>query len=271
MTAQNKYETYSEILSMEFHISKILYLFIMPLGLSLIFIMMSVRWSYTGRKAGAVLFGLVAILVLWISAMPVFTKLIYSGLEEGYPYTAINTLPDADAIVVLGGGVSRTGTQQDLPSLGLAINRLFYGMKLYQAHKAPRIILSGGGADGEITEAKLMADLLKGFGISGNMVIEERISRNTHDNAMYTLAILHREQIQTIILVTSAYHMRRAFAAFRTSEFQIIPAPVDHMGVIAPDNILNWLPDAGALLMTSIACKEYVGWIYYRLRGWIKD
>ena len=65
--------------------------------------------------------------------------------------------------------------------------------------------------------------------------------------------------------------MRRALAAFRASEFRIIPAPVDHIGVIAPGNILNWLPDAGALFMTSIACKEYIGWFYYRLRGWIKD
>ena len=243
----------------------------MPLGLSLIFIMISVYWGYTGRKAGAIIFGLITVLALWISAMPVFTKLVYSGLEEDYPFTAIDALPDADAIVVLGGGVSRTGKQQDVPYLGLAINRLFYGMKLYQAHKAPRIILSSGGADGDRPEAEVMAALLKDFGISGDAVIRETKSRNTHENAVNTLDMLRQQNMHSVLLVTSAYHMRRALAAFRASELQIIPAPVDHIGEIAPDDVINWLPDAGALFMTSIACKEYVGWIYYRLRGWIRD
>ena len=243
----------------------------MPVGLSLILIMMSVCLSYTGRKAGAVLCGMVAALALWISSMPVFTKLVFSGLEEGYPYTAIAAMPDADAIVILGGGISRTGMQQDLPNLGLAVNRLFYGMKLYQAHKAPKIILSGGGADGDIPEAETMAGLLKDQGLSGADMLQDTRSRNTHENAVNTLALLRQQHMHSILLVTSAYHMRRALAAFKASEYRIIPAPVDHIGVIAPGNILNWLPDAGALFMTSIACKEYIGWFYYRLRGWIKD
>ena len=207
--------------------------------------------------------------VLWGSAMPIFTKQILTGLEQDYPFVAIDAVPAADAIVILGGGVSRAGEQQDLPYLGLAINRLFYGMKLYQAHKSPLIILSGSAEEDDIPEAEMMAELLKEFGITGEVVIKETQSRNTHENAVNILSIIRQQHMHSVLLVTSVWHMRRALATFRTLGIQAFPVPVDQIGSVSPNFFINWLPDARALFMTSIACKEYIGWIYYRLRGWI--
>jgi len=34
-------------------------------------------------------------------------------------------------------------------------------------------------------------------------------------------------------------------------------------------SILDWLPDAEALLMTTLGIKEYIGFWVYRLRGWV--
>jgi uncharacterized SAM-binding protein YcdF (DUF218 family) len=96
----------------------------------------------------------------------------------------------------------------------------------------------------------------------------ERASRNTHENAVLTGKMLSSRGIERIILVTSAWHMRRAEAAFQQLGIEIIPAPTDFEAVPRPMSLRRLLPDATALLYSTKAIKEYLGLLFYKLVGW---
>lgn len=78
--------------------------------------------------------------------------------------------------------------------------------------------------------------------------------------------------LQTVLLVTSAAHMPRALAVFRSQGVDVIPSPTD-IAVVGKKklSIFDWLPDAGALAQTTMAIKEHIGYAIYKWRGWIKE
>jgi len=85
------------------------------------------------------------------------------------------------------------------------------------------------------------------------------------ESAEYSLKKLEEEGYQRIILVTSALHMRRSVKCFKESEIKIIPAPVNYIFEKEPLNILDFLPNAGALSNNFYAIHEWIGLVYYGL------
>ncbi|MBV5273815.1 MAG: YdcF family protein, partial [Lamprocystis purpurea] len=59
------------------------------------------------------------------------------------------------------------------------------------------------------------------------MVLEEQ-SRNTRENARFSVALLRERGIGSMVLVTSALHMRRALGLFAAEGMQVFPAATDH-------------------------------------------
>ncbi|MFW2437941.1 MAG: YdcF family protein, partial [Arenicellales bacterium] len=222
--------------------------------------------GHTGRAAVSML---LAVLILWVSSTGIFSTYVIRSLEQDYPPVSIEQLPNANAIVVLGGFTNATGHGVRLVELNDAVDRLFHGMRLYRAGKAPRVILVGGAAAGHSPEADFMADLLSEFTIPrGNMLLENQ-SRNTRENGVNSVKIMQENGIKKILLVTSAYHMRRAKGVFVKLGMDVVPAATDYQ-VAEPDpSILDWLPGVDSLGMTTLGIKEYLGWWVYRFRGWV--
>jgi uncharacterized SAM-binding protein YcdF (DUF218 family) len=91
--------------------------------------------------------------------------------------------------------------------------------------------------------------------------------------------MLKEKGISRVILVTSALHMPRSVALFEKQGIQVIPAPadftitVDNWRQLSQNNlaglIVDLLPNTSNLSLTSNALKEYLGWLAYRLRGWL--
>ena len=99
----------------------------------------------------------------------------------------------AEVIVVLGGG---------------GHERPQRAVELFQAHAAPRILLTGEGDD------EINRQILLKAGVPASAIEVERRSRTTKENAEFTLARLRAEQVHSAILVTSWYHARRALKTF---------------------------------------------------------
>lgn len=122
-----------------------------------------------------------------------------------------------------------------------------------------------------------MSELLIMLGIPKNAIIPEKNSFNTYQNAVNTRQILKQLNINRILLVTSAFHMPRSVKIFTKQNIEVIPAPTDF--IVSEDNIsdnnswesnlLNLLPDARYLDHTTLAIKEYLGIIIYKLKGWL--
>jgi uncharacterized SAM-binding protein YcdF (DUF218 family) len=259
-------------------ISKLLPLFIYPLGLVCL-LMLFALWLCYRRSRKAYIPILLALIILAIAGnVQVGNRLIVS-LER--QYLPLVEPPQADAIVILGGATRNHEPPRIMPDLSDRGDRLVYGAKLYQEGAAPKIILTGGRIDwygGDSSEAESMATILELFDIPRDDMILESRSLNTHDNAIFTKEILEQEQFKKILLVTSAAHMPRSLAIFRRAKIDAIPAPADFMvsdrnliesRYSKQSRILSLIPTAESLDFTTQALREYIGMFIYRLRGWL--
>ncbi len=205
------------------------------------------------------------------------------SLEFQHIPASITDLPNAAAIVVLGGGIHAQIHPRQFPEVMDGGDRPLYAALLYQAGKAPLVIPSGGRipwwGDDYPSEATDMTYWLTRLGVPARAIEEEGASLNTYQNAIFTKEILDRRGITRIILVTSAYHMPRSKRIFEKLGLTVVPAatdfsivsPLDESGQEPPGlaaTILSLIPDANALAQTSLAMKEYVGLWIYQLRGW---
>lgn len=266
-----------------FYLSKLLPLFFYPAGLTaLVFLILIVLdlWerSWTLRSWLA-LFGF---LVISLSGNFYVAHWISYSLESQYPPLTNN--PNADAIVILGGATKPDLPPRQHPEVGEAGDRVIHGAFLFDKGYAPLIVASGGWVTiywepGDRSEAAGMKELLIMLGVPPDKVMIEPRSQNTQENALNTAELLKDTDINRIILVTSARHMPRAKAVFEKQGFEVVPAPTDYFVTGEPDitngnlgknfKLLNLPPKAKFINVTTESMKEYVGLLYYRLRGWI--
>ena len=261
-------------------LSKLLPLFFYPLGLAclLVIIALIIWWKFPRFTPIPLVF---AVLILLVSSNVWFSSWLLKSLEWQYLANP-DDLPQAEAIVILGGCTKSATYPRPMVDVSEHGDRVFYGAKLYQLEKAPIISASGGrikwlGGDGENSEADDISQLLTMLGVPESSIIKETKSLNTYQNAVNTRHILARLNIQRILLVTSAFHMPRSVKIFEKQNLEVIPAPTDFIVSKSNSvennnlatNLLNFLPDAQNLEHTTLAIKEYVGIAVYKLKGWI--
>ena len=107
---------------------------------------------------------------------------------------------------------------------------MLHAARLYRAGKAPVILISGGHIPwlgSKIPEAEVDTGAAGGVGCSCASIIAESASRNTYENAVLTKALLAERGLQRVLLVTSALHMPRALATFKTAGIDAVPAATD--------------------------------------------
>ena len=262
-------------------LSKLLPMFVYPLGLASILLILALLISYN-RKASSILV-VAALAILWLCSTTGFSNLLARSLE--LQYLPPEEIPPANIMVVLGGGTEPATSPRTTVELNGAGDRVIYAAQLYQEGKAGQILLSGGGIEwqdsGSTTPADDMATILLQLGVPQEALIIENESRNTYENALYTRELLDEQETEVgpILLVTSAMHMPRAVALFEKQGLEVIPLPVDFSvteNVAAASTadgfiskLLDILPNASNLSLTTNAMKEYLGYAIYKFRGWL--
>ena len=258
--------------------SKLLPLFIYPLGLTCVLLLVSLVLSF--RKSRWTFVPIVlSFILLMTSANPRVANYLLQSLEQQYLPTA--ELPTADAIVVLGGATKSISPPRSLADLNEHGDRIIRAAQLYKQEKAPLIILSGGRIDwygNGNSEAQDMAEILELMGIPTEAILQEGESFNTYENAINTQKIIEKKKIESILLVTSAFHTPRALQIFRRLGIKTTPAPTDffvsEQDIAASDystesKILSYFPEPNSLARTTLVIKEYIGTWVYRLKGWL--
>jgi len=259
-------------------LSKLLPLFVYPLGLTCILIAVSII-LHRHRLLSNILL-IIALVTIWLFSITPISSGLARSLEWRYFPPA--DIPAADAAVVLGGG-----TEANLyPRPGVEVNsagdRVLYAARIFQSGKVEHLLLSGGEItwlkDTQSTPADEMAVLLKELGVPGEALWLEDQSKNTYENAVLSAEILKENAVDKVLLITSAIHMPRAVALFQKQGIEVIPLPVDY-SVTQNDStsnnqdwigqLLGWLPSAGNLNTSTNALKEYLGLLVAKLRGWI--
>ncbi|MEF8864243.1 MAG: YdcF family protein [Salinibacter sp.] len=256
---------------MSLFIRKLLSLLVHPLSLGLLLVgvggLVALGWRRIGLSL--VLGGAV---VLWGFSTPLVSDRLRGSLEARHPPTPIDSLSSAEAIVVLGGGISSPRPPRIHPDLNDAADRVWHAARLYRAGKAPLVIASGGDQPWQnprVQEASAMEVLLRDWGVPQDSILREPRSANTYQNATRTARLMDRRGLNCVLLVTSALHMRRALAVFRSEGIEAVPAATDFQVDNRNRTLLDVLPDAGALAGSTAAVREYVGYLVYAWRGWI--
>jgi uncharacterized SAM-binding protein YcdF (DUF218 family) len=161
--------------------------------------------------------------------------------------------PTGDVLIVLGGSALEDGV------IGLGSYwRSVYAIRAYKHSPFGRVIISGGGP---LHPAALMKDFLICQGVPQDRVAVEDRSTSTRENALYVKEMM-AGQNGRIVLLTSEYHMYRAWRAFRKVGLHVLPRPV-------PDALkrsASWLDRWPTFLQL---CGETVKCTYYWFRGWI--
>ncbi|QBC30751.1 YdcF family protein [Pandoraea sp. XY-2] len=212
----------------------------------------------------------VAILALWLQAMPWFGRQLARPLEAGTPIDLKSldaargsaaeaaTLPQA--VVILGGGATRHapefGREGDSDLKAPTLARVRYGALLARRTQLP-VLVSGGSPTGEVVEARMMAQVAtEEFGVPVRWI--EGQSLNTAQNATFSARMLANVGVSRVYLVTSAWHMRRARDQFERAGLTVVPAPCCNANAFEPDVIPGWWPTVGGLRTTHQALREWM-------------
>lgn len=251
---------------MTFFVTKILGAVLMPLPLILLGLVLGLvlavftRW----RRTGLAVIGVATLTFGLLAWWPLADRLI-GPLEAAYPPVAVAELPEAvPAVVVLGAG---SVWAPELPVTSrlsaTAVRRLTEGVRLWRRRPGAAFVVSGWGA--ERPEAELAAAFLRSLGVPADAIRALPRPRNTEEEAA---AYADLDLRGRPVLVTSAAHMPRAVAAFRSAGVDPIPAPTDHRAVRRGFHYArDYVPQARDLETAERAWHEYLGHAWVWLRG----
>lgn len=126
----------------------------------------------------------------------------------------------ADAIVVLGAA------QYDGRPSPLFEARLDHALSLYFAGIAPRLIVTGGKAEGDRwTEAEAARDYAMARGVPGDAILAEDRGRNTLESLRAVAVILEEEGLRSVVFVSDRMHMLRVLRIARDLGIEAYGSP----------------------------------------------
>lgn len=252
-----------------YELGKLLSLLLYPLSQALLLGLLALLALHLRRVRTA--FWALALGTAWLylCSTALFADYLMGTLEDPFPPKALSATPQADVIVLLGGAIRGDVHMGTLGDLSQSADRLVHAVALYKAGKAPRVLVTGGAAPGNRSEAEIMRDLLVVMGVPAGAILLEGASRNSYDNAVHTAAMLKQMGADRILLVTSAFHMRRSVAVFAAQGVAVIPAPTDYQRLAGHGRPPRWLPAVSDLWQSTYALHEILGYWVYRYRGWL--
>ena len=249
---------------MYFILSKVLLFLLFPLNwiiFSLLIALFSKKSKLKRRSF------ITAVLLLVVFTNPCLLYLFAKGWDIGpVPLTKGKVY---SAVIVLGGFAG-----EDKNGGGVfngSADRFMQGLRLMEQGRVSHILISSGNGNlqqDNFKEAAWAQGVLKEFNLPDSTVLIEQESRNTFENAVFSKDLLAKTHLPPpYLLVTSAWHMRRALYIFKKAGMDVIPCPSGH---ITGDSKLSAsdyvMPDAGVLAEWNMYLKEWVGLLVAHLK-----
>ena len=238
-----------------------------PLAVGIALIVAGGVLLWRGRRTSGFAVLAVSVFWLWAWSTPAVYRRLGGSLERAYPAEKAEAAAQADAIVVLGGGMGSNTNAYPYAEMWSGADRVWHAARLYKAGKAPVVIATGRG------ERESTVPLLLDLGVPAQAIVVEDQARNTEENAKFVERVLMANAnpaTRKVLLVTSAWHMRRSLLMYRkyAPNLEIVPAAADYEATVntfRPFSITDILPDANMLYANSYVFKEYLGYWGYRL------
>lgn len=259
---------------MFYTVSKVVGFLVQPANTAILLLSVALVALLFGRRTlscGAVS---IAFLILALASWSTLGALMLKPLEERFQRP--ETLPDKVAgIVVLGGAFEGTiNLVRHGYELNAAADRFVETAVLALRYPDAKVVVSGGSGAivlvGE-PDADTAPRMLEALGIAHERLILENRSRNTEENAVMTKELVSPRPGETWLLVTSAFHMPRSVGLFRRAGFEVVPWPTDYR--TSGQEGVGFFQESAtdSLVNTTLAIREWVGLVAYRLTGRIDE
>jgi len=180
-----------------------------------------------------------------------------------------------DVGVVLGGGMATYDKRFDRFALRVNTDRMMQAVYLYKEKRLGKILISGGYGTLFLrhkSEAVIVRDfLINVLEIPSNDILVDSVSDNTYQNAVESTKLINNNfKNPNVLLITSAFHMRRANLCFKKQGIKpdlyptdLIAGPrrfqFDHLFIPQLHNLIKW----------HLLTHEFIGIISYKLMGYI--
>ena len=187
-------------------------------------------------------------------------------LEYPYKPISINSINEADAVVVLSGMLHQVGDNKYYKYEFSDPDRFFGGLDLIKDNKCNKIIFTAGQlpwTDNWEPEGIILKNKAISFGVPQAKILVTENVKNTYEESIAVTKLISNNS--SLILVTSAFHMHRSKYLFEKQGFDIIPYPVDFKTSNAKTSIMNFLPSVSSLNKVSLFIRENIGRFYYKL------
>jgi uncharacterized SAM-binding protein YcdF (DUF218 family) len=255
---------------MFYFLSKTLFVLAMPLTWVLGFMAFAFFAKNPKRKNRIILIGG---LFLYLASNPFLSDLLVRNWEIPAVPLADLKQPIYEVGIVLGGVTDGVRTPKDRIYTMRGADRLLHTAMLYKKGIVKNILVTGGGL--KAPEATDMRGLLLLCGVPDSCIIMEGQSLNTRENAIFSSAILKEKfPDKKCLLVTSAFHMRRALGCFEKAGVSVDPFPTDFYAGsgqkkgTALEFVDYIFPDAETFSNTYKISREILGYCIYRIIGY---
>ena len=265
-----------------YYINKIVGFLVSPIGGAIAGGIIAVVCARLGRKRLAKWIGGLTVAWLWLWMTPFMTWIVGVPLEREFLVNGrvpvVETVPEADAIVLLGGSMGIETNMSSYAEMATSADRVWQAARLYKAGRASKIIATGDYAK------DTTLPLVKEFGV-GEEAVSFVDARTTEEEAKGIREMLGGEVFQRrdaesqsaqsgvnpkVLLVTSAWHMKRARLMFKkyAPGIEVVCAPADFENTFMATKTPFFkaiLPDPNVFYLNSTAFHEWVGIVGYSI------
>ena len=270
-----------------YYINKIVGFLVSPIGGAIAGGVIAVVCARLGRKRLATWIGVITVAWLWLWMTPIMTWVVGVPLEREFLVDGrvpmVESFPEADAIVLLGGSMGIETNMSSYAEMATSADRVWQAARLFKAGKAGEIIATGDYAK------DTTLPLLKEFGV-GEEAVSFLDARTTEEEAKGIRELFSRVEGEEgsrkerkerkddsrveggegkILLVTSAWHMKRARLMFKkyAPGIEVVCAPADFENTFMAEKtslLKMLLPDPNVFMLNSVAFHEWVGIVGYK-------
>ena len=233
-----------------------------PVGIAIAGGLVALLCAWRNRQRQAKWLGWAAVVWLYLWMTPIMTLVVGVPLEREFlvdgRVPAVETFPEADAIVLLGGSMGIETNLSQCAEMWTSADRVWQAARLWKAGKAPKVIATGKGA------VDTTLPLLRDLGVPSEC-ISFCDARNTEEEAKAIGQADFQIARPKVLLVTSAWHMKRARLMFEkyAPEVEVICAPADFENSMTAARGLSLVPDFNLFALNSVAFHEWVGIVGY--------
>ena len=254
---------------MSFYLSKVLWLIINPFNI-FIFITMFTIFLYfiKFRRLSLIIFIINFNFLVFISFLPIGSYLIYN-IEKEF-HSNIKIPERVDGILILSGATNPILFKEyNQISLNDSAERLVESVMIIRKFEKAKVIFSGGSGfvnRSDLGHSQVAKLFYKKIGVDINKIYFEDKSRNTYENIIYSKSIAKPKKNENWLLITSAFHMKRALLIAEKNKWKLIPFAVDFKNIkefkLTPN--LNLLSNLNSF---QNGLHEWLGLVSHYLMG----